>query len=290
MKGIILAGGHGSRLYPLTQVVSKQLLPIYDKPMIYYPLSVLMLAGIRDILIISTPRDLPLFNQLLADGRQWGLNFSYLAQPAPEGLAQAFILARQFIAGQRAAMILGDNLFFGQGLSRQLQAAAARQEGATIFAYAVKDPSRYGVVTLDEAGSPLTIEEKPLKPTSSLAVTGLYFYDRQAAELAASLRPSSRGELEITDLNRLYLRQGCLQVIKLSRGVAWLDTGTHNSLLQAGAFIQLIEERQGLKVACVEEIAWRMGYIDDEQLARLAAALRSSGYGQYLMDIINEKL
>ncbi|MDR1397277.1 MAG: glucose-1-phosphate thymidylyltransferase RfbA [Desulfarculales bacterium] len=288
MKGIILAGGHGSRLYPLTQAVSKQLLPIYDKPMIYYPLSVLMLAGIRDILIISTPRDLPRFKRLLADGRQWGLNFSYLVQPAPEGLAQAFILARQFIAGRRVAMILGDNLFFGQGLSRQLQAVAARQEGATIFAYAVKDPGRYGVVNLDESGNPLTIEEKPLKPTSNLAVTGLYFYDRHVTELAESLKPSSRGELEITDLNRLYLERGCLKVIKMSRGMAWLDTGTHNSLLQAGAFIQLIEERQGLKVACVEEIAWRMGYIDEEQLARLATALQSSGYGQYLIDIINE--
>jgi glucose-1-phosphate thymidylyltransferase len=288
MKGIILAGGYGTRLYPLTQVVSKQLLPVYDKPMIYYPLSVLMLAGIRDILIISTPYDLPLFERLLGGGSRWGLNFSYLPQPAPQGLAQAFILARDFIAGNPVAMILGDNLFFGQGLSRQLQALAGQRQGASIFAYKVKNPGRYGVVTLNEEGRPVSIEEKPASPSSNLAVTGLYFYDHQAADLAASLRPSRRGELEITDLNRLYLRQGQLKVIKLGRGVAWLDTGTHSSLLQAGAFIQVLEQRQGFKVACPEEIAWRMGYIDDRQLAHLAAPLQNSGYGQYLLDILNE--
>ena len=288
MKGIILAGGSGTRLYPITQVMSKQLLPVYDKPMIYYPLSVLMLAGIKDILIISTPQDLPRFSRLLSNGARWGMKFSYLEQPHPGGLAQAFILGEEFIAGDPVAMILGDNLFFGQGLAESLQRIAQRDAGATIFAYNVKNPGQYGVVELDKNNRPLSIEEKPRQPKSSLAVTGLYFYDNRVAELARSLQPSARHELEITDLNRLYLEMGRLNVEKMGRGVAWLDTGSHNTLLQAANFIQVLEERQGLKVACPEEIAWRMGYIDDRQLAKLAQELISSGYGQYLLDIMKD--
>ena len=288
MKGIILAGGSGTRLHPLTQVVSKQLLPVYDKPMIYYPLSVLMLAGIRQILLISTPNDLPRFIQLLGDGSQWGISLSYAEQPHPEGLAQAFIIGEDFIKDSTVAMILGDNLFFGQGLAVRLQSLARLQRGAAIFAYQVKDPSRYGVISLDEQGRPLSIEEKPKIPRSNLAVTGLYFYDQQVAGLARSLKPSARGELEITDLNRLYLQQGALIVEQLGRGTAWLDTGTHTSLLQAANFIQIIEERQNLKVACLEEIAWRMGFIGQEHFLRLAENTASSDYRAYLLGLLRE--
>ncbi len=288
MKGIILAGGSGTRLYPLTRVVSKQLMPVYDKPMIYYPLSVLMLAGIRDILIISTPDDLPLFRRLLEDGRQFGLNFSYVEQPAPEGLAQAFVLGRDFLQGSACCMVLGDNIFYGHGLAESLQRAAARREGATVFGYQVRDPERYGVVEFDAQGKVLGLEEKPASPRSSYAVTGLYFYDNKVVDYATQLKPSARGELEITDLNRLYLDKQQLNLELLGRGSAWLDTGTHAALLQAASFIETIEQRQGLKISCIEEIAWRKGYIDDDQLCRLAAPLMKNDYGTYLMNLLEQ--
>ncbi len=289
MKGIILAGGSGTRLYPITRVVSKQLLPIHDKPMIYYPLSMLMIAGLREILLISTPKDLPLFQELLGDGSQWGLNFFYKEQPRPEGLAQAFIIGSDFIGHDNVCMILGDNIFHGQGLRERLGAAAARKTGATIFGYQVKDPQRYGVVSFDKQGRAKSIEEKPSHPRSNYAVTGLYFYDNKVKEIAASLTPSKRGELEITDLNRVYLEQGNLYVEKLGRGIAWLDTGTHESLMQAADFIRVIEERQGLKVSCVEEIAYRMGYIDAAQVEKLAIPLAQNGYGKYLLEILEQE-
>jgi len=287
MKGIILAGGSGTRLYPLTCAVSKQLLPIYDKPMIYYPLAILMMAGIRDILIITTPQDAPLFKTLLEDGYQWGIQLSYAVQPEPAGLAQAFHIGRDFIAGQPCCLILGDNIFYGQGLVEVLQQAAEHDEGATIFGYWVKDPKRYGVAGFDAEGSVISLEEKPANPASNYAVTGLYFYDSQVTELAATLKPSVRGELEITDLNRLYLEQGKLRLEKFGRGTAWLDTGTHESLMQASNFIETIEERQGLKVCCPEEIAYGNGWIDTAQVRALGLALEKNGYGQYLLELCN---
>ena len=288
-KGIILAGGSGTRLYPITQAISKQLLPVYDKPMIYYPLSVLMLAGIREVLVINTPHEQALFKQLLGDGSQWGMRIEYAVQPSPDGLAQAYLIGREFIAGDPSCLVLGDNIFYGHGLTDLLQRASARTDGATVFGYWVRDPERYGVAEFDASGRVVGLEEKPAAPRSNYAVTGLYFYDGQASEYAASLKPSARGELEITDLNRCYLERGTLQLEKMGRGFAWLDTGTHESLVEASTYIETIEKRQGLRVCCPEEIAYFNGWIDDDRLRELARPLAKNGYGQYLLGLIGHE-